>query len=1108
MAEGIRDWLENIGLAEYHDAFIENAVGRELLPHLTNEDLKDLGIAKLGDRKKLLLAIEQIGSEIAFVPKGTTSTAAASTGHVEAERRQLTVMFCDLVGSTALSRQLDPEDLRDVMRRYQDAVAGAITRYGGYVAKYLGDGVLAYFGWPQAYEDQAERAIRAGLDAIDAVRGVKAKEYQLDSRVGIATGEVVVGDLVGEEGMDASAVSGETPNMAARLQQVAVPGQVVVSETTRELVHQAFDVTDLGRHAIKGFDEEVPVWGVSGEVSAEGRFEAYRSALATPLVGRDTEVAALSRLWQKARDGQGQVVLISGEAGIGKSRLSAAAIDLLEPNRHFRIRYHCSPYHVTSPLFPAIQQLQKAAGIAPGDDDDEKLDKVERMLRRSNSNNAETDALFANLLSLPYAARYGELAGSPQQIKQATIQVILAALRNLAKTRPVLFLFEDTHWIDPTSLELLATLLDGIRDERVLMLITHRPEWHLPNANFHYLSHFALDRLGRAENEVIARAIAGAEIDDDTLDYIVSRTDGVPLFVEELTKTLAETDFEITEADIPATLQSSLLARLDRLGREAKELAQIGAVVGREFSYELLRELVGENAGDMEGHLFRLVNSELVFSRGDGAKTVFTFKHALVQEAAYGSLLRSRRQELHGRIARTLEDRFAQQVAQQPEMLARHFGYAGLVDEAISYWRRAAAMSVSTSGNREALEHFNEALKLIDEMGESNGRDQLELDVRVAQGIPAIAVTGYCSPEVEGIYLRARTLGEKLDDTRQMFPVLRGLWNLYVDRAQFATAMELAQNLVARAEAEDDLQRIALAHRALGFTLIQIGDNDGAHTALSRAVEAMGDYGQPPDIQQYGEDGGLAGRQYLAWAELFRGNPDRALNISRENIAATDALGHANSRAFARGNAITVYCLCHQIDTVMTSTTESLEFTRSHGIVFWEAHAMRYQCWALGHLGRVQEGLELLGDCDAIWKEIGALILNTSHQCVQAELHGLAGDPDRGLAAVRHGLELVERYDDRWYQAELLRIQGWLHEIAGDREQAAGCYDNAMAVARAQKNIWWLLQAANSRSALHLENGNVVGARNVLAPVFAQFSEGFDLIPLVRARSLLDSLPA
>ncbi|MBT4043040.1 MAG: hypothetical protein HOF11_05995, partial [Rhodospirillaceae bacterium] len=596
------------------------------------------------------------------------------------------------------------------------------------------------------------------------------------------------------------------------------------------------------------------------------------------------------------------------------------------------------------------------------------------------------------------------------------------------------------------------------------------------------------------------------EIDAEVVDLIVSRTDGVPLFVEELTKTLLESGFETTKSNVPVTLQASLLARLDRLGPAAKEVAQIGAAIGRDFDYDLLAEVAGRPTTGLDGELDRLVSSELVFRRGTPSRVSFNFKHALVQDAIYGTLLKSRRQEIHGEIAQTLEVNFSARVENQPELLAHHFTNAGMVDEAIAYWRQAAAMAISRSAYREALNHFTAALELLQRQSETKERDRLELDIRVAQGVVCIATTGYSSPAVEEIYLRARQLCADLGDLQRIFPVLRGLWNLYVDRADLITALEYAQNLVAQAELEKNLERVALANRALGFTCVLLAQSQEAHKALTRGVAAMTEQGKPADLRQYGEDGGLASQQYLAWNTLFLGDPAGAIELARSSVVAADRLDHAVSRAFARGNAATLYSMCEDIDQVLRITGEMLEISESHGLIFWQAHALRNRGWAMGHRGCISEGLQMLEEGDALWLGSGALVMRTMHHYLVAELHGLAGDIELGLAATQKGLQLVKKHNDHWYHAELVRMEGWLRQQNGQKDQALKLFGQAIQIARQQQNAWWLLRAAKSKAALLLDIGDYQAARELLLPIYGQFSKGAGFKDLTEARSLLKAL--
>jgi len=653
VADDIAQWLEGLGLGQHARAFAENGVDLDVISELSEDDLKDLGL-NLGDRRRLRRAVPTLSSaqiEPDVEPASPVAASEGSTGETTsggAERRQLTVMFCDLVGSTALSGTLDPEDYRGVMRSYQETVSAAVGRYDGHVAKYLGDGVLVYFGWPRAHEDDAERAVRAGLDVIASlVDAGSVNGPDLEARVGIATGGVVVGDLVGDGVTEADAVSGETPNLAARLQQEAAPGSVVVAESTRRLLGGVFECEDFGQRTLKGLSQPVGVWRIAGERTIESRFDASRAGRLTPFIGRDHEIALLLDRWERAKEGEGQVVLLSGEAGIGKSRIAQALRQQLAADPHTRLRFQCSPHYESSALHPFIAQLDQAAGFASNVGPAAKLDKLEELLKQSSDELAAVTPLFAALLSIPTDDRYAPLEMSPQRLKDRTLEALLGQLVGLAGRDPVLMFFEDVHWADPTTLEALAEMVDRIQDARVLALITFRPEFEPPWRGHTHLTTLTLNRLTRNQcRSMVERVTAGKPLPDEVLDQIVAKTDGVPLFVEELTKTVLESGLLADAGDryaltgplpalaIPATLRDSLMARLDRLA-PVKEIAQIGAAIGREFSYRLLAAVSPKTGDALDDALAQLVEAELIFRRGGDDEARYFFKHGLVQDAAY-----------------------------------------------------------------------------------------------------------------------------------------------------------------------------------------------------------------------------------------------------------------------------------------------------------------------------------------------------------------------------------------------------------------------------------------------------------------------------------------
>ena len=664
-------WLRDLGLAQYEALFRDNEIEADVLVDLTESDLEKIGLP-LGPRKRVLKAIANLDATVASSsPVVVAGSAARTPAEDAAERRQLTVMFCDLVGSTALSAGLDPEDMRQVIRAYQNACSGVVARYDGLVAKFMGDGLLAYFGFPRAHEDDAARAVHAGLEIADVVAGLQTRAREkLAVRIGIATGLVVVGDLVGQGSAQEQAVVGDTPNLAARLQGLAEPGTVVVAASTRRLLGDRFRLRELGRQAIKGLVAPVEAWVALGVSESEGRFEPSHTARLTRLVGREAEATDLLQRQRRAWGGEGQVVLISGEAGIGKSRFSAWLREQVAGEPHTRLRYQCSPYHRDSALYPFVRQLERAAGIAPRESADVRLDKLEKVLGLATDRMNEVTPLIASMLSIPLDQRYPELNLSPAQQRRQTLSALLDQMEGLAHKQPVLMLFEDAHWADATSLEVLDLAVERVRRLPVLLLITFRPEFEAPWKGLPDVATIALGRLDPVQAESLVELVTGGRrLPAEVLVQILAKTDGVPLFVEELTKTVLESGLLIEDSDryrlngplpplaIPSTLQDSLMARLDRLAA-VKEIAQIGAAIGREFSYALLHAVVDHDEPTLKAALAQLEDSELVFRSGEAPAALYTFKHALVQDTAYESLLRSRRQILHRRIAETLRERF------------------------------------------------------------------------------------------------------------------------------------------------------------------------------------------------------------------------------------------------------------------------------------------------------------------------------------------------------------------------------------------------------------------------------------------------------------------
>lgn len=796
-AVDIGAWLHGLGLAQYAPLFLDNDIDASLLVTLTEHDLRDLGIASLGHRKRLLAAIAKLAAPAEPDP-APSGPAVAPAPMSHAERRQLTVMFVDLVGSTALSAGIDPEDMREVLRSYQNAVTGGIARVNGHVAKLMGDGVLVYFGWPKAHEDDAERAVRAGLAIAEAVGRLKAPSGDpIAARVGIATGVVIVGDLVGEGAAKEEAVIGETPNLAARLQGVALPGTVTIAEGTRRLLGEVFELRELGPHQFKGFDHPVPYFQVMGERPAGSRFEAQRSGRNLPMVGRDQELALVFERWRQTAGGEGQAMLLIGEAGIGKSRLIEATVERVAGDEHVVLRYQCSPHHSGTAFWPVAQQLGRAAGMVPSDTELEKLSKIATLLQEGLEDVTDGVPLIAALLGIEEAAGYflGNL--TPKQRRDRTLAVLIDVVLGASRRRPVLLVIEDTHWSDPTTLEFIDQLLDRIATERVLMLVSSRPD-NQPNLGGHpHVTRLTLNRLGRAPTDaIVSRLMASRTLPPEIVNEIAARTDGVPLFIEELTIAVLEAGTAGSRLAVPTSLHDSLMARLDRVPG-VKEVAQIAACIGREFAYPLLVQVSSSiPEHELLKALERLTTAELVFARGTPPEARYTFKHALVRDAAYESLLKTRRRELHAGIARALEENFPATIETEPELLARHYTEAGLVEQAHEHWHRAGNQARARSAMAEAAAHFANGLKQIEAMPAKAERQRRELELQLALGQVLIAGKGFAAPETGHAYSRARALCLTLGDVPEHFAALYGQSVFHFQRGELSEALEVAQELL------------------------------------------------------------------------------------------------------------------------------------------------------------------------------------------------------------------------------------------------------------------------------------------------------------------------
>jgi class 3 adenylate cyclase/predicted ATPase/ABC-type transport system involved in cytochrome c biogenesis ATPase subunit len=1030
-------------------------------------------------------------------------------------------MFCDLVGSTALSARFDPEELRKEIRAYQNTVSSVVARYDGFVAKFMGDGVLAYFGYPRAHEDDAERAVRAGLEIEAAVTSLETRGTErLAVRIGIATGLVVVGDLVGEGSAQEQAVVGETPNLAARLQALAEPGQIVLAGPTRRLIGELFRLRDLGRQTVKGFAEPVEAFAVEGVAATESRFEAARRGL-TDLVGRAAESALLFDRLREAWAGAGQIILLSGEAGIGKSRLAAQLATDVANEPHTRLRYQCSPYHRDSVLHPFVVQLGRAARLAAEDPAEAQLDKLEAILAPARI--AETAPLFASLLSIPTGERYPPFALSAAQQRRLTLAALLDQLEALARQKPVLMLFEDAHWADATSFEVLDLTVERIRALPVLVLITFRPEYEAPWTGLSHVTSVALDRLTPAEVETLAEHVAGRPLPAEVTAQIVAKTDGVPLFVEELTKTVLEGGLLVAEPQgwhldrplppfaIPATLQDSLAARLDRLA-PVKEIAQIGAAIGREFSYPLLRAVAGRDEAALRAALTQLEDAELLFRSGAPPDARYTFKHALVQDTAYETLLRSRRQILHRQIADVLRGEFAAVAAAEPEVVAHHLTQAGLDEPAIEWWGKAGDQALRRSAFKEAAAHLGKAIELADKLaatapGAAPGSNRLRLQTSLGNAL--IWAKGQQAPETSAAFARARELASREEDVSERFSAYYGLWQGHLNRCEPAPMRELAELFLREAAARPDCPEAVVVHRISGQTCFYFGDFAGAHEHFQEAIERYDPARHADFANRFGGNPRAFAENIDAVILWMLGRVDDSLRLADRALADAEAAAHAPTMSHALGYAALLGLFRHNPEAVATYSEALADIVSRYGLpAYWAGYAGFLQGWVKSAGGADESGLAQMRRGVAVWREQGYILRLSTLEAALAEAEAKAGEIDAGLRRLEDAAAESERTEQRSYEAEIHRIRAeiLLRRDPANTVAAEQSLQAAIAIAQSQKARSFELRAALSLAKLYRAANRDADAHAVLAPAVEGFPPTQQFPELTEAQTLLVGL--
>jgi len=1103
---GITEWLASIGLSEYAQPFADNAIDLSVVRHLTEQDLKDLGVP-LGHRRKMLRAIAELNP--------------AAPTRDEAERRLLTVMFCDLVGSAALAARLDPEDMWGVIACYHACIGEVVAPYEGMIARYMGDGALVYFGYPRAQEDEAEQAVRAALALVDAVPKLRTNvEAALQVRIGIATGTVVVSEILIDETPAEKAVIGETPNLAARLQALAEPGTVLICPQTHRLTAGHFDYRDLGAIALKGWAEPVPVWQVLRPTGVASRFEAMHKTKLPPLFGREEEIELLLRRWRYASQGEGRVVVLTGEPGIGKSHIALALEERLESQPHITLRYFCSAHHTNSALFPFIGQLERAAGFERTDSVTEKLSKLDALIAQSTAD-SEHVAVLANLLALPTNGRYQLQELSPQKRKEKTLAALLAQLDGLAGRQPVLIIFEDIHWIDPTSLELLTATVEHVPQIRVLLLATARPEFTLPWPSYPHMTTVPLTRLGRREGAaLVERVTNGKRLPKEVMDEILARTDGIPLFIEELTKTVLESGLlqeqngnyvlerPLPALAIPTTLHASLMARLDRLA-PVREVAQIGAVAGREFHYELINAVAGLPAERLEEALGQLVRSELIFRLGEIPHAVYTFKHTLVRDAAYAGLLKSRRVYLHAAIASALEQRFPEIVQTQPETLAHHLTEAGLIEQAIRYWLEAGKNAALRSANLEAISHLQRGIEGTGRLPVSEDRDRSELDAELVLGPCLIATQGPGASEAVATFARARELCERLGKPPEYLQVMFWLATVSVVRGELPQALEAVATLLSAAEARDDRPALINATRGRAMILFFLGRIVEARDAIERAVELF-NVSRDADrmaARAAGQDAGVAMLALSSWVLWVLGQVDGAVTQMDAALERANAVQHAHTHAYAWYYASVLHTLRGEATIAQAYAERCLAISEQHGFRQWLglSRAIRGICAAMldASSSQFDEVTTALDEYQRAGYQLGI----TAQFVLACPALLVRNEAAAALELIDQGFSIVSHNSERCFEAELYRLKARVTLMRGALDaEAESLLDQALRIARSQQARSLELRAATDLARLWMQQGKHAEAVDVLTSIHSRFTEGFDTRDVKEARAVLAQL--
>jgi len=1117
----LRRWLDGLGLSRYHSVLAENEIDLEILPELTEEDLEKIGIP-LGPRRKLFRALPAVkgvqGSAAAAtrpLPSATSDDAravgeAAESALPPGERRQLTVMFCDIVGFTELASRLDLEVLQSITRRYEDTCAAAITRYEGYVFQRLGDGIVAFFGYPLAHEGEAERAIRAGLEMVESLSQIDVPDVgRLQVRIGIATGVVVV--MSGEKG-----AVGETMNVAARLQEIAQPESVVVSERVARLGGGSFRYEELAAQPLRGISRPMRAFRILGVSEAASRFEAATTQGLTAMVGREQEIGLLMEQWELAQEGEGQVVLLSGEPGIGKSRILSALRERLEGKCATTVRCQCSPYYVNTAFYPSIDNFERALKFARDEPPSSKLDKLEALMITHYRRPLKDVRFVASMLSIPCEDRYGPLSMTPERQKDETIRSLADLTEAAARRAPTLVIYEDVHWADPTTLEVLDLLIDRVRGFPLLTILTHRPEFRDRWSGHGHVTALNLSKLTRVQSSALVSNLARRKaLPPDVLEQILARTDGVPLFVEELTKSILESGdlkdagdrYEYAGADhtiaVPATLRDSLMARLDRY-LPVREIAQIGAAIGREFSYELISAVAPRSKAELDEALAQLTDSGLAFKRGTIPEAVYTFKHALVRDTAYDSLLKSRRQELHRKIARVVEERFPTTKDTEPELLAHHYTEAGMLQEAVGYWAKAGQRAVDGSTYQEALGHLTTGLALLPSLPLSAERNKQELRLQTARAAALQATQGFGGQETGRAYSRARELCTELGDAAEVFPVLHGVFLFHMLRGEIRRGHDVAKEYLQRAESQDDVIPLMFGQRTMASALFQLGKFAESAAHLKKMQELAESKRYESSTGVYGLHPRTAAPAFLSMTLYVLGYSSQARAAAMEAMSHADQLGHLHNLGYALYWSNLTGIHLRDLGAVR-QRAERLQSLGRDSLFQWAAFGAFQEGAALAGLGDTQAGIVKMRQGLNEYQALGSVLYLPFMQALMAVALARAKRTDEAMTALNDAVARSKVTQESWFEPELHRLQGeLLRQGAADAAEAS--FRSALEIARKQGAKSWELRAAMSLARLRRDQGKREQAHAILVPVYKWFTEGFDTPDLLEASGLLDEL--